>query len=191
MARILVRPPALLTVIMLSLALSTGCSGLLGGPYEQANGLVDEANEAIEEHNRLFEEARVAYEEAREAVEAGEEASDEAERIAQARETMQEAWEELEEAREPLSEVQALDVELEIGEYARSLSEAVDAQIYAEGQEIDFYELLEQDPTLESGRTEAEDILSEVDEGYEEAEETYERAQEIADANLELLRERY
>ena len=85
----------------------------------------------------------------------------------------------------------ALDVELEIEEYARSLSEAVNAQISAEGHEIDFYELLEQDSTLENGRTEAEDILSEVDEGYEEAEEAYERAQEIADANPELLRERY
>jgi tetratricopeptide (TPR) repeat protein len=190
MARSLVRP-ALLTVILLSLVLSTGCSGLLGGPYDQANGLVDEANEAIEEHNRLFEEARVAYEEAREAVEVGEDASDEAEHIAQARETMQEARDELEEAREPLSEVRPLDVELEIEEYARSLSEAVNTQISAEGQEIDFYELLEQDPTLENGRTEAEDFLSEVDEGYEEAEEAYERAQEIADANPELLRRRY
>jgi tetratricopeptide (TPR) repeat protein len=189
MARILVRP-ALLVVITLSLALSTGCAGLLGGPYDQANGLVDEANEAIEEHNRLFEEARFAYEEAREAVEAGEDASEEAERIAQARETMQEARDELEGAREPLSEVQELDVEPEIGEYARFLSEAVDAQISAEGREVDFYELLEQDPTLEDSRTEAEIILSEVDDGYEEAEEAYERAQEIANANPELLTER-
>ena len=189
MARILVRP-VLPVVITLSLALSTGCAGLFGGPYDQANGLVDEANETIEEHNRLFEEARFAYEEARETVEAGEDASEEAEGIAQARETMQEARDELEGAREPLSEVQKLDVEPEIGEYARFLSEAVDAQISAEGREIDFYELLEQDPTLEDSRTEAENILSEVDDGYEEAEEAYERAQKIATANPELLRER-
>ena len=189
MARILVRP-ALFVVITLSLPPSAGCAGLLGGPYYQANSLVDEANEAIEEHNRLFEETRFAYEGAREAVEAGDDASEEAERIARARETMQEARDALERAREPLSEVQELDVEPEIGEYARSLSEAVDVQLSAEDREIDFYELLEQDPTLEDSRAEAEDILSEVDDGYEEAEEAYERAQEIATANPELLRER-
>jgi hypothetical protein len=188
MARILVRP-ALLAVITLSLLLSAGCSGPFGGPYGQANGLVDEANEAIGEHNRLFKEARGAYEEAKQAVEAGEDASGEAERFAQARETMQEARSELEGAREPLSEMQELDIEPEIREYARSLSEAVDAQIAAENREIDFYELLEQDPTLEDSREEAEGLLSEVDEGYEEAEEAYGRAQEIAAANPELLRE--
>jgi hypothetical protein len=86
--------------------------------------------------------------------------------------------------------VQELDVEHEIGEYAQSLSEAVDAQISAEDREVGFYELLEQDPTLEDSRAEAESILSEIDNGYEEAEEAYERAQEIANDNPELLRER-
>jgi tetratricopeptide (TPR) repeat protein len=189
MARILVRPAVLVVITVSLLLLSAGCAGFLGGPYDQANELVDDANEAIEEHNRLFEEARFAYEGAREAVEAGEDASEEAERIARARETMQEARDALEEAREPLSEVQELDVEPEIGEYARSLSEAVDAQLSAEDREIDFYELLEQDPTLEDSREEAEGILSEMDEGYDEAEEAYGRAQEIAAANPALLRE--
>lgn len=189
MARILVRP-ALLVVITLSLLLSSGCANLFGGPYAQANGLVDEANEAIEEHNRLFEEARLAYEGAREAVEAGEDVSEEAERIAQARQIMQEARDELKKVREPLSEMQGLDVEPEIGQYARDLSETTDAQISAEDREIDFYDLLEQDPTLEDSRTKAENILSEVDDGYKEAEEAYERAQELANANPELLRER-
>lgn len=64
----------------------------------------------------------------------------------------------------------------------------MDAQIAAEIREIDFYELLEQDPALEDSREEAESILSEVDEGYEEAEEAYGRAQEIA-ANPALLGE--
>jgi hypothetical protein len=102
---------------------------------------------------------------------------------------MQEARDELKKVREPLSEMQGLDVEPEIGQYARDLSETADAQISAKDQEIDFYDLLEQDPTLEDSRTEAENILSEVDDGYEEAEEAYERAQELANANPELLRE--
>jgi tetratricopeptide (TPR) repeat protein len=103
---------------------------------------------------------------------------------------MQEARDKLEEALEPLLEVQELDVEREIGEYARALSEAVDAQISAEDREIDFYKLLEQDPTLEDSRAEAENIFSEVDDEYKVAKEAYERAQELANANPELLTER-
>ena len=193
MARILVRP-VLPIVITLSLSLSAGCSGLLGGPYERANGYVAEANEAIEEHNQLFEDARGTYEEARESVEAGEvtsqeTTSQEADRITQARETMQEARDTLEEAREPLSEVQDLEVEAEILEYTGLLSEAVDAQLAAESEEIRFYEILEEDPTLAENREEAEEILAGVGEGYEEAEDAYDRAQEVADANPELLPE--
>ncbi len=63
----------------------------------------------------------------------------------------------------------------------------MDAQISAEEREMNFYELLEQDPTLQDSRTEAENILSEVDDGYEEAEEAYERAQGLANTNPELL----
>ncbi|MDQ3891660.1 MAG: hypothetical protein M3274_02005, partial [Actinomycetota bacterium] len=111
-------------------------------------------------------------------------------RVAQAQQIMQEARDELKEVRESLSQMQELDVEPEIGQYARALSETVDAQISAEDREIYYYELLEQDPTLEDSRTEAENILSKVDDGYEEAEEAYKRAQELANANPELLRER-
>ena len=197
MARILVRT-TFLVVITLSPGLAAGCSSLSGDPYEQANGYVAEANEAIEEHNRLFEEARGAYEEARETVEAGESTSgdgsgtttgQEVEEIVQARETMQEARDTLEEAREPLSEVQDLDVEEQITEYASLLSESVDAQITAENREIEFYELLEQDPTLADDREEAEELLTEVGDGYEEASNAYDRAQELAAANPELLQE--
>lgn len=193
MARILVRP-VFAVVITLSLSLLAGCSGVFGDPYEQANGYVADANEAIEEHNRLFENARGTYEEARESVEAGETTSTEAttqevERIAQARENMQEARDTLQEAREPLSEVQDLEVEAEVQEYAGLLSEAIDAQLAAEGGEIGFYELLEQDPTLTDRREEAEGILTEVGDGYEEAENAYARAREVADANPELLPE--
>jgi hypothetical protein len=191
MARILVRP-VLTVVIALSLALSAGCSGVFGDPYEQANGHVVDANEAIEEHNRLFEEARSAYEEAKESVEAGETTSGEAtaqevERMAQAQEDMQEARDMLEEAREQLSEVQDLEIEAEIQEYAVILSEAIDAQLAGEGGEIGYYQLLERDPTLADNREDAEEMLTEIGDRYEEARTAYDRARELADANPELL----
>lgn len=197
MVRILIRPVPLV-VITLSLSLLAGCSGVSEDPYEQANGYVAEANEAINEHNTLFEEARGTYEVAKEAVEeSGESGSEDdseetdaqVEEITQARETMQEARDTLEGAREPLSEVQDLDVEDGITRYAALLSEGVDAQITAENREIGFYELLEQDPTLADNREEAEEILTEVSDGYEEAENAYARAQELADDNPELLQE--
>ncbi|MDQ4063503.1 MAG: hypothetical protein M3122_06360 [Actinomycetota bacterium] len=197
MLRILIRP-VLLVAITLSMSLATGCSGLSGDPVEQANDYIVEANEAIQEHNRLFEEARSTYEEAKEAVESrGSSSEDDAkeatnqeediEEIAQARETMQEARDTLDGAREPLSEVQDLDVEEEIKQYAMLLAEGVDAQIAAENREITFYETLEQDPTLEDNREDAEEILTEVGDGYEEAQNSYERARELAEANPNLL----
>jgi hypothetical protein len=199
MTRILVRP-VLLVVITLSLALATGCSGLSGDPYEQANDYVVEANEAIQEHNRLFEEARGTYEEAKEAVESGESSSEDdaeedaiqeedIEEIAQARETMQEARDTLDGAREPLSEIRDLNVEEEITQYAVLLAEGVDAQIAAENREITFYETLEQDPTLEDNREDTEELLTEVGDGYEEAQNSYDRARELAEANPNLLGE--
>lgn len=197
MVRILIRP-AFLIVITLSSALLAGCAGLSGDPYEQANGYVAEANEAIEEHNDLFEEARGTYDEAREIVEAGETDSEdgsgvtagqEEEEIAQARETMEEAQDTLEEAREPLSELQDLDVDEEIIQYSVLLSESVSAQLSAENREIEFYGLLEQDPTLADTREEAEELLAEVGDGYEEARSSYDRAQELAAANPDLIQE--
>ncbi len=187
-AHVLVRP-VLFVAITLSLPLIAGCSSLSSSPREQANDYVVEANQAINEHNRLFEEARGAYTEAREAVEAGGDVSEGEERITRTRKTMQEARGRLEEAREPLSELQDLNVDPEIKEYARLLLNAVDAQLAAEAGEIEFYEILEQDPVLSENREEALDILSEVDDGYEEAEDAYGRARELADANPELLEE--
>src|SRR5919199_1025967 len=196
MARIVVRP-ALPIGITLSLSLSAGCAGLLGSPYDRANGYVSEANGAIDEHNRLFENARDTYDEAKQSVEAGESTSGEstsgeatsqrAERIARAREDMQEARDKLEEAREALSEVQDLEVEDEIKEYTGLLTEAVDAQLAAEDEEIRFYELLEEDPRLSENRDDAEALLTEVGDGYQEARDAYDRAQEVADVNPDLL----
>ncbi len=173
-----------LLLVMLSLPLA-GCSG---ASFEGANNQVDEANEAINEHNRLFEEARATYEEAKEAVESGDDPSAEAERIQEARESMAEARDNLREARESLARVQDQDVAPEAKEYAGLLSNAMETQIAAEDREVDFYELLEEDPTLEDNRDEALEILAEVDQGYRSAEDTYARARELADANPEIIR---
>lgn len=186
MARLLFRP-ILFAVAALSLLLLAGCSG---DPVEQANEQITEANEAIDEHNQLYEEARTTYEEARTAVEDGGDPSEEVERVTEARETLQEARESISEAREPLAEVQAQeDADPEVQEYAALLSEAIETQIAAENREVEFYQLLEEDPSLEDNREEAESLLSEADDGYQQAEEAYARAQELADANPGVIGE--
>lgn len=188
-ARILPRP-ALLAVAALSLLPLAGCSNLSADPVEQANDLIVEANEAIVEHNRLYEEARATYEEAREAVEAGGEPSEEAERVTETREALEEAQESLSQAQGPLAEVRNLDgVDPEVERYAALLSEATEAQIGAEEGELEFYQILEEDPGLEDNREEALEILTEVDAGYQRAEDAYGRAQELADANPALIGE--
>jgi acyl-CoA reductase-like NAD-dependent aldehyde dehydrogenase len=179
----------LFIMIALPLPLLAGCSGLFGNPREQANGYVVETNRAIDEHNRLFEETRSTYAEVKEAIEAGGDASKETERIAQTRETMQKARDKLEEAREPLSEVRDLNVGPEIREYAGFLSDALDAQLAAEAKEIEFYEILEQNPVLSKNREEALDVLADAGDGYKKAEDNYGRAQKLADANPKLLKE--
>ncbi len=185
-AHVLVRP-VLFVAITLSLPLLASCSGLFGSPREQANDYVGEANQAINEHNRLFEEARGTYTEAKEAVEAGGDVSEGEERITQTRKTMQEARGRLEEARGPLSELYDLDGDPEIKEYAGLLLESVDARLTGEDIEIQYYEILEQDPTLTENREEALDLLTEAGERYQEAAVAYRRAQELAQANPELL----
>lgn len=186
MVRILERRVPIV-VITLSLLLAAGCSGLSGGPREQAGEAISQANETIAEHDELFREARETYEGARQAIEDGEDPEEQAERIAEARETLAEARTNLEEAREPLAEVQDLDVEPEIKEYAGLVTEALDAQLAAEAGEIEFYEILEADPILEEDRERALDTLQEVGESYDRAEEAYARSREIADANPDLI----
>jgi hypothetical protein len=180
----------LFVVITLSLSLLlAGCSGGSSDSLEQANESVVEANEAINEHNDLFDGARNLYEEAREAIEDGEEPSEEAERVTQARETMQEARDNLEEARDSLTTVQNLQVDSTVKEYAQLLTDTLDAQLAAEAREIEFYEILEEDPTLDEDRERALDLLTQISEGYQRAKDSYGQAQELADANPELLRE--
>ena len=80
-----------------------------------------------------------------------------------------------------------LDVDPSVKEYARLLSEAMDAQLAAEAKEIEFYGILEEDPALQNNREEALDLLSEVGEGYQKAEMIYDEAQNLANAHPKLI----
>jgi septal ring factor EnvC (AmiA/AmiB activator) len=179
---------ALIVVISLSALLLGGCAGLFQDPREQANDAIAEANESIAEHNKLFEQARNTYADVKEQIESGENPSEEERnRITEAKDTLEEARGNLDDARESLSTVQDLDVNQTIKDYADLLTEAMDAQLAAEAKEIEFYDLLEEDPALENNREKALDLLSEVGAGYEKAEKTYAQAQELANANPNVI----
>jgi septal ring factor EnvC (AmiA/AmiB activator) len=179
---------ALIVVISLSALLLGGCAGLFQDPREQANDAIAEANESIAEHNKLFEQARNTYADVKEQIESGENPSEEERnRITEAKDTLEEARGNLDDARESLSTVQDLDVNQTIKDYADLLTEAMDAQLAAEAKEIEFYDLLEEDPALENNREKALDLLSEVGAGYEKAEKTYAEAQNLANANPNVI----
>jgi predicted lipid-binding transport protein (Tim44 family) len=179
---------ALFVVISLSALLLGGCSGVLGeNPREQANEAIVEANESIAEHNKLFEQARDTYADVKEQIESGEDPSGERDRITEAKNSLEEARANLDNARESLATVQNLDVDKDIKQYARLLSEAMDAQLAAEAKEIEFYDLLEEDPALENNREQALDLLDEIGTGYEEAERAYGEAQDLADSKPNVI----
>lgn len=169
----------LLFVILLSLLAVTGCST---GPRQEANQAIERANEEISAHDELFDEARNSYAEARQSIREDGESTGEAESISDAREALEEARSRLEEAQGEISGIQELDVSEELSSYSRTLEEALAAQIRAEEREIAFYELLEEDPTLEENRDRAREILAEAEEAYAEAEEGYREASRIADS---------
>jgi hypothetical protein len=83
--------------------------------------------------------------------------------------------------------VQDLDVDKDIKQYASLLSEAMDAQLAAEAKEVQFYDLLEEDPALENNREKALDLLDEIGAGYEKAEKTYGEAQDLADSKPKVI----
>ena len=179
---------ALIVVISISAFLLGGCSGVLGmDPREQANEAIVEANESIAQHNQLFEQARDTYADVKQQIEAGEDPSGERDRITEAKETLEDARGNLDDARESLAGVQDLEVDRTIKQYARLLSDAMDAQLAAEAKEIQFYDLLEEDPALENNREQALDLLEEIGAGYERAERTYAEAQELADSNPNVI----
>lgn len=175
-------------VILLSSLLLAGCSGVFGeSPGEQADRAINEANEAIAEHNRLFDQARATYTDVKQEIEAGNDPSAQQDRITEARERMEGARSRLQDARRSLDGVNDLDVDPTVKRYAGTLSDAMEAQISAEDREIEFYALLEEDPSLENNREEAEKLLEQVDEDYERAEQAYTEARNLADENPELI----
>jgi septal ring factor EnvC (AmiA/AmiB activator) len=179
---------ALLVVISLSALLLGGCTGLFESPREQANEAIAEANESIAEHNERFEQARDTYSSVKEQIESGEDPSlEERDRITEAKNALEEARANLDDARESIGTVQDLDVDRTIKDYANLLAQAMDAQLAAEAKEIEFYDLLEEDPALENNRERALDLLSEVGAGYEEAEKAYQEAQDIANSNPNVI----
>jgi predicted lipid-binding transport protein (Tim44 family) len=179
---------ALIVVISLSALLLGGCSGIIGGsPREQANQDIAEANQSIAEHNRLFEQARDTYGDVKQQIESGEDPSSERDRITQAKDTLGKARANLNDAKESLARVQDLDVDKDIKRYASLLTQAMNTQLAAEAKEVDFYDLLEEDPALQNNRQRALDLLDEIGAGYEKAEKTYAEAQQFADSKPKLI----
>jgi DNA repair exonuclease SbcCD ATPase subunit len=179
---------SLFVVISLSALLLGGCAGFLEDPREQANEAIAEANESVAEHNRLFEQARQTYADVKEKIESGDDPSQLRDRITEAKNTLEEARIHLDDARESLVGVQDLDVDQTIKDYAGLLGEAMDAQLAAEAKEVEFYDLLEEDPALENNREKALDLLSEIGAGYEKAEKAYAEAQDFANSHPDVIK---
>jgi DNA repair exonuclease SbcCD ATPase subunit len=180
--------PAPIVVILLSVILLSGCSGIFGSsPREQADEAISNANESISEHNKLFDQARSTYSDVKENIEAGDDPSKEMDNITSAKNDLQEARTHLQDAKGSLETVDDLDVDPAVKEYAVLLSQAMQDQLDAEAKEIEFYGILEKDPALENNREEALDLLSEVGDGYQKAEKTYTKAQNLADEHPKLI----
>ena len=178
---------SLFVVILLSTLLLGGCAGLLGDPREQANEAISDANESVAEHNKLFEQARQTYADVKEKIESGDDPSQLRDRITKAKNTLEEARLNLDDARDSLATVQDLDVDKTIKDYTGLLGKAMDAQLAAEAKEVEFYDLLEEDPALENNREKALDLLSEIGAGYEKAEKAYAEAQDFADSHPKVI----
>jgi septal ring factor EnvC (AmiA/AmiB activator) len=186
--RYMINRLAPVVVILLSAFVLAGCSAVFGeNPREQADQAISNANKSIAQHNELFEDARSTYADVKQKIESGEDPSKEKDNIAEAKNTLEEARTYLHDARESLETVADLDVDPSVKEYARLLSEAMDAQLAAEAKEIEFYGILEEDPALQENREEALDLLSEVGEGYQKAEKTYDEAHDVANAHPRLI----
>ena len=186
--RYMINRLAPVVVILLSAFVLAGCSAVFGeNPREQADQAISNANKSIAQHNELFEDARSTYADVKQKIESGEDPSKEKDNIAEAKNTLEKARTYLQDARDSLETVADLDVDPSVKEYARLLSEAMDAQLAAEAKEIEFYGILEEDPALQENREEALDLLSEVGEGYQKAEKTYDEAHDVANAHPRLI----
>jgi hypothetical protein len=177
-----------LVVILLSAFVLAACSAVFGeSPREKADQAISNANESISEHNALFDDARSTYADVKQKIEAGDDPSKEKDNIAEAKNTLEKARAHLQDARDSLGTIADLDVDPSVKEYARLLSDAMDAQLAAEAKEIEFYGILEEDPTLQNNREKALDLLSEVGNGYQKAENLYDKAQSLANEHPKLI----
>lgn len=174
-------------MILLSPLVAAGCS--TEDPRQEANRAIERANEDIAAHDDLYDEARAAYEESQSSAQDEEsaETTQSAESAGEARESMQEARSRLEEARREISTIRDLDVSSDLREYSRTLDEALESQLRAERREIEFYELLAEDPALQEDREQATEALDEAEDAYAEADREYQEAAEVADSNPELV----
>lgn len=177
-----------LVVILLSASVLAGCSAVFGeSPREKADQAISNANESISQHNQLFDEARSTYRDVKQKIESGDDPSKEKANITEAKNTLEEARKHLQDARASLGTIADLDIDPSVKEYARLLSDAMDAQLAAEAKEIEFYGILEEDPTLQNNREKALDLLSEVGQGYQKAENLYQKAQNLANSHPKLI----
>lgn len=179
-------------VVVFSILLLAGCSSGQQGeqttPNERANAIIEEANGRISDHNRLFQQARNSYAQAKQAIESeGSPPSEQRGEISGVIDTMQQGRQNLEEARSSLQRIQELDTSRAVKRYARVLSEGIDAQLAAEEKEIQFYEILQEDPALADNRQRAQNVLDEAQQGYEQAQQSYQRAAEIAEENPQVI----
>ena len=186
--RYMINRLAPLVVILLSASVLAGCSAVFGeSPREKADQAISNANESISQHNALFDEARSTYRDVKQKIESGDDPSKEKDNITEAKNTLEEARKHLQDARASLGTIADLDIDPSVKEYARLLSDAMDAQLAAEAKEIEFYGILEEDPTLQNNREKALDLLSEVGQGYQKAENLYQKAQNLANSHPKLI----
>lgn len=180
--------PVLFGLIAFAFLLFSGCSVMSGGdPREQANADISKANSYIVKHNELFNSARTTYGQAKQAVASGSDPSKEVPNISKAKTDLDEARKNLDKAKAQLAEVQKLEVDPAIKEYATLLTQALDAQLNAEGKEVEFYGLLQSDPTLSKNRDQALKLLGEIGPAYDQARAQYDKAQKFADAHSSLI----
>ncbi len=183
---ILNRSLLLVVISFAAFLLVCGCS-TLENPSKKANDAIVQANKSISEHNKLVERAHSEYADVRKSLDSGGDPSKEVKRIGDIKSIFQKARGDLSNARDALNSVQDMDVNPKVKKYARLLSSAIDDQLAAESKEIEFYGLLQKDPTLRHNRDQAQKILSQVSQGYESATATYRKAQKLANANPKLI----
>jgi rubrerythrin len=177
--------------ILVSILLLAGCSSGQQGnqttPNERANAIIKEANGKISDHNRLFQKARNSYAATKEAIESkGGEPSQQKEKISGIIDTMRGARQNLNDAQSSLQRIQGLDVSRPVSRYARALSEGINAQLAAEKKEIQFYEILREDPAIADNRERAQKALDGAQQDYEKAQEGSNRATKIAEQNPQI-----